>query len=256
MSKPRPHSSSSYDPNAFCDYCNRIGHTQVVCYQLHGYPPGYERKKRGSVNNYQGRGRFNNDRRTHPAAHNVVSESDQFDYSRGVNQRNQSYGRDSRQHDQVDYHKGMNVLHEQYNHILHMLGQSNLQEIAEGGSASTSTSHSSANLAQDTYSSTESQTTLWHQRLGHTFSTVLARVLDLSPTRDVLFRETIFPFATPSSNAWQLFPPIVVPPDPSPIFPAPSADSVMPTGSVAQPSVSPPTAPPMRRSQRSSKAPL
>ncbi|KAG5625105.1 hypothetical protein H5410_010323 [Solanum commersonii] len=159
MSKPRPHSSSSYDPNAFCDYCNRTGHTQAVCYQLHGYPPGYERKKRGPVNNYQGRGRFNNDRRTHPAAYNVVSESDQFDYSRGVNQRNQSYGRGSRQHDQVDYHKGMNVLHEQFNHILHMLGQSNLQGSTEGGSASTSTSHSSAphssaNLAQDTYSST------------------------------------------------------------------------------------------------------
>ncbi|KAG5591566.1 hypothetical protein H5410_042080, partial [Solanum commersonii] len=241
MSKTRPHSSSSYDPNAFCDYCNRTSHTQAVCYQLHGYPPGYERKKRGLVNNYQGRGRFNNDRRTHPTAHNVVSEFDQG----------------SRQHDLVDYHKGMNVLHEQYNHILHMLGQSNLQGSTEGGSASTSTSHSSANLAQDTYSSTGTATAL-------TISTTNSGCIDSGATNhmtphsdlDMLFRETIFPFATPSSNAWQLFPPIAVPPDPSPIFPAPSADSVIPTGSVAQPSVSPPTAPPMRRSQRSSKAPL
>ena len=49
VSKPRFHTNSSYDPNAFCDYCKRTGHMQAVCYKLHGYPLGYERKKRGST---------------------------------------------------------------------------------------------------------------------------------------------------------------------------------------------------------------
>lgn len=58
----------------------------------------------------------------------------------------------------------MNMLQEQYNHILHMFGQNNLQGIAEGSSSSTSTprsstSHPSANLAQDTYSSTGNNAT-------------------------------------------------------------------------------------------------
>lgn len=39
MSAPMPRPKSSYDPNAFCDYCKRTGHTQAICYQLHGYPP-------------------------------------------------------------------------------------------------------------------------------------------------------------------------------------------------------------------------
>ena len=47
--KPRFNTSSSYDPNAFCDYCKRTRHMQAVCYKLHGYPLGYERKKRGST---------------------------------------------------------------------------------------------------------------------------------------------------------------------------------------------------------------
>lgn len=80
--KPRPHFSSSYDPNAICDYCNRTCHTKAICYQLHGYLPGYERRKRGSPNTYQGRGRSNNDRRTYHAAHTAISKSDQFNYSR------------------------------------------------------------------------------------------------------------------------------------------------------------------------------
>ncbi|KAG5590506.1 hypothetical protein H5410_041020 [Solanum commersonii] len=66
-------SSSSYDPNAFCDYCKRTWHTQTINYQLHGYPPSYERKKKGTPNTYHGRRRFNNDRRPHPTAHNVGS---------------------------------------------------------------------------------------------------------------------------------------------------------------------------------------
>ncbi|KAH0644835.1 hypothetical protein KY284_032719 [Solanum tuberosum] len=126
-------SSSSYDPNAFCDYCKRTWHTQAICYQLHDYPPSYERKKKGTPNTYHGRGRSNNDKRPHPAAHNVVSESDHSprsnnepEYMRVVNQRAHSYGSGTRQSDHIEYHKGMNVLHEPYNQILHILGQSNL----------------------------------------------------------------------------------------------------------------------------------
>ena len=38
----------SYDPIVYCDYCNRTRHTRAVCFQLHGYPPGLERRKKGS----------------------------------------------------------------------------------------------------------------------------------------------------------------------------------------------------------------
>ena len=59
------------------------GHTQAVCYQLYGFPPGFERKKKNPNNTYQGRGRsnneyhgkgrFNNDRRQNITAHNAVN---------------------------------------------------------------------------------------------------------------------------------------------------------------------------------------
>ncbi|KAG5626502.1 hypothetical protein H5410_011720 [Solanum commersonii] len=65
-----------------------------------------------------------------------------------MNQRSQDYGRGSRQTDHIDYHRGMIVLHQQYNQILNMLGQSNIQ----GGTEAAPTSHS-ANLAQDNHSS-------------------------------------------------------------------------------------------------------
>ena len=81
--RSRPYNNSSYDPNAFCDYCKRTGHTHAVCYQLYGFPPGFERKKKNPNNTYQGRGRsnneyhgkgrFNNDRRQNITAHNAVN---------------------------------------------------------------------------------------------------------------------------------------------------------------------------------------
>ncbi|KAG5589056.1 hypothetical protein H5410_039570 [Solanum commersonii] len=167
MSAPVPRPKSSYDPNGFCDYCKRTGHTQAICYQLHGYPPGFERRKKGPNNTFQGRGRASNDRRSYPAAHNAISDGD-LDYNRGVNPmvpRTQGHGRGSRyteqsdyergvrHNDHTDYHKGMTVLHEQYNQILHMLGQSNVQ----GGTEATTSSsgHSSTNLAQENYTSAD-----------------------------------------------------------------------------------------------------
>jgi len=118
--KPRSYTSSSYDPNAFCDYCKRTGHTRGVCYKLHGYPPGYERKKKGSNNSYR-RGRNPNERRPYPNAHNVIGDVD-LDHGSSMNQRSHDFGRCSRQTDHTDYHRGMTVLHQQYNQILNMLG--------------------------------------------------------------------------------------------------------------------------------------
>ncbi|KAG5584950.1 hypothetical protein H5410_045384 [Solanum commersonii] len=69
--------------------------------------------------------------------------------------RVEGYGRGSKNTEQVDYHKGMTVLHEQYNQILQMLGQSNMQG---GSEAATSTSHFSASIAQDNYSSAGAST--------------------------------------------------------------------------------------------------
>lgn len=148
--RSRPYNNSSYYPNAFCDYCKRTGHTQAVCYQLHGFPPGFERKKKNpnntyqgrgrSSNEYHGRGRFNNDRRQNITAHNAVSDGDI-----GENSRSQGYGRGSINIEHVEYQKGMTMLHEQYNQILHMLGQTNMQqENSEGAS----TSHYNANVVQ------------------------------------------------------------------------------------------------------------
>ena len=158
-SVPKPRFHTSYDPNAFCDYCKRTGHMQAVCYKLHGYPPGYERKKRGSTGptyNCQGRGRSSNDRRSYPSANNAISDTDHSDFNRVENPRNQGCGRGDRQADSVDYHKGLNALQEQYNQILQMLGQSNRQSTTERDS----TSHSSANLAQENYPSSGNVTAL------------------------------------------------------------------------------------------------
>ncbi|KAH0635991.1 hypothetical protein KY285_035674 [Solanum tuberosum] len=105
MSAPVPRPKSSYDPNAFCDYCKLIGHTQAICYQLHGYPPGFERRKKGPNNTFQGRGRASNDWRSYTAAHNAISDGD-LDYNRGVNPmvpRTQGHGRGSRYTEQSDY---------------------------------------------------------------------------------------------------------------------------------------------------------
>ncbi|KAH0776707.1 hypothetical protein KY290_008118 [Solanum tuberosum] len=137
--RPRPYTSSSYDPNAFCDYCKRTSHTQAICYQLHGYPPGFERRKRQNS-----------------TAHNVVNDGE-LDVNRGVNPRNQGYGRGSKNTKHVDYHKGMIVLHEQYNQILQMLGQSNMQG---GSETAASTSRFGANIVQDNYSSAGNETAL------------------------------------------------------------------------------------------------
>uniref|UniRef100_A0A3Q7GV30 Reverse transcriptase Ty1/copia-type domain-containing protein n=1 Tax=Solanum lycopersicum TaxID=4081 RepID=A0A3Q7GV30_SOLLC len=152
--RSRPYNSSSYDPNAFCDYCKRTCHTQAVCYQLHGFPPGFERKKKNpnntyqgrgrSSNEYHGRGRFNNDRRQNITANNAVSDGD-IGVNRGENSRSQGYGRGAINTEHIEYQKGMTMLREQYNQILHMLGQTNMQqENSEGAS----TSHYNANVVQ------------------------------------------------------------------------------------------------------------
>ncbi|KAL3330350.1 hypothetical protein AABB24_034272 [Solanum stoloniferum] len=100
------------------------GHTQAICYQLHGYPPGYERKKKRQFSTNIGRGRPPNERRQYPTANSVVSESGHNhrfdrDHNRGMSTRNnggsQGYGRGTSQANQSDYHRGMTVLHEQYN---------------------------------------------------------------------------------------------------------------------------------------------
>ncbi|XP_069152699.1 uncharacterized protein [Solanum lycopersicum] len=247
--KPRFHTNSRYDPNIFCDYCKRTEHMQAVCYKLHGYPPCYERKKKGPAYNVQGRGRSNSDRRSYPSAHNAISDTDHSDFNRVESQRNQGYGRGDRQYDPVDYHKGLNVLHEQYNLILHMLRQSNMQSTTErdsnpsfqcksssrklslisllsvskitkdlqcavclylnfvtiqdlssgqvkeigreqaglyliphpSSSTDSTTSQAHSHLVHD--GSSDSQTVLWHQRLDHTSSNVLARTLNLPVTQ-------------------------------------------------------------------------
>ncbi|KAH0653965.1 hypothetical protein KY289_031643 [Solanum tuberosum] len=155
--RSRPSHTSTYDPNAFCDYCKRTGHTQAVCYQLHGYPPGYERKKKGQFSTNTGRGRPPNERRQYPAANNVVSESEHnhrsdLDHNRCMSSGNHGgshrYGRGNSQVDQTDYQRGMTVLHEQYNQIITMLGQTNVHGGTEGPFTSHS-SQSSANLAYE-----------------------------------------------------------------------------------------------------------
>ena len=50
----------SYDPSVYCDYCHRTGHTRAICFQLHGYPPGLERRKKGPS---YGRERNHNDKK-------------------------------------------------------------------------------------------------------------------------------------------------------------------------------------------------
>ena len=92
--RSRLYNNSRYDPNALCNFFKRTGHTQAICYQLHGFPPGFERKRknpnniyqgRGRSNNeYHGRGRFNNDRRQNITTHNAVSDGE-IDVNRGVN---------------------------------------------------------------------------------------------------------------------------------------------------------------------------
>lgn len=124
LSRSRPSNISTYDPNAFWCYCKRTGHTQAVCYELHGYSPGYEWKKKGQFLNNTRRGRPPNERRQYPDANNVVSESEHNHKSniyqnRGVSWGNhggnQGYRRGNSQDDQIDFKKGMTVLHEQYN---------------------------------------------------------------------------------------------------------------------------------------------
>ena len=143
--------------------CKRTGHTHAVCYQLYGFPPGFERKKKNPNNTYQGRGRSSNDRRSYPSANNAISDTDHSDFNRVENPRNQGYGRGDRQSDSVEYHKGLNALQEQYNQILQMLGQSNRQSTTERDS----TSHSSANLAQENYPSSGNVTAL-SSSIAHT----------------------------------------------------------------------------------------
>ncbi|KAH0689873.1 hypothetical protein KY289_017231 [Solanum tuberosum] len=93
--RSRPSHTSTYDPNAFCDYCKHTGHTQGICYQLHGYPPGYERKKKEQFSTNTGRGKPPNEMRQYPAANNVVSESEHnhrsdLDHNRGMSSGNHS----------------------------------------------------------------------------------------------------------------------------------------------------------------------
>ncbi|KAH0673008.1 hypothetical protein KY284_024095 [Solanum tuberosum] len=127
-----PH-TSTYDPNAFCDYCKRACHTQAICYQLHGYPSGYERKKKGQYSPNTGRGRPHNEMRQYQTTNNVVSDfghnhrsAGDLDYNKSISAGNhgesQGYDRGTSQTDQSDYHKG---------------------------TERASTSHSSANLAQE-----------------------------------------------------------------------------------------------------------
>nr|GMC86442.1 UBN2_3 domain-containing protein [Ipomoea batatas] len=52
----RAHASSStsrpsnHRPRLRCAHCGILGHTQQVCYKLHGYPPGHKFYKKGNTN--------------------------------------------------------------------------------------------------------------------------------------------------------------------------------------------------------------
>nr|GMD04474.1 Retrovirus-related Pol polyprotein from transposon TNT 1-94 [Ipomoea batatas] len=52
----RAHASSSTSPpgnnrpRPRCAHCGTLGHTQQVCYKLHGYPPGHKFYKKGNTN--------------------------------------------------------------------------------------------------------------------------------------------------------------------------------------------------------------
>ena len=71
--------------------------------------------------------------------------------------RDRGYGRGSINTEHVEYQKGMTMMHEQYNQILHMLGQTNMQQ---GNSEAASTSHFSANMAQDNCSLARNESAL------------------------------------------------------------------------------------------------
>ncbi|KAG5574536.1 hypothetical protein H5410_054670 [Solanum commersonii] len=114
--RSRPSHTSTYDPNAFCDYCKRAGHTNLpLVIAFNGYP-----------------------------------RSD-LDHNRGMSSGNhggtQGYGRGNSQVDQTDYQRGMNVLHEQYNQILTMLDA--LMYMRQSGPSTSHSSQSSANLARN-----------------------------------------------------------------------------------------------------------
>ena len=151
LPKHRSSNVPSYDPNVYCDYCNRIGHTRAVCFQLHGYPPGLERRKKGLV---YGRGRNQNDKRQFHTAHNAVSNdqeqkyTEEYSSNREESSSNNSY---SQGHNgkvaSSDYSRGMSVIQDQYSQILQMLGHTNSKGRAEG-SSSQSNNAGNANLVQ------------------------------------------------------------------------------------------------------------
>jgi hypothetical protein len=46
QSRRPPHPFGKLDKSKlFCDYCKRSGHTKDVCFELHGYPPWWEKGK-------------------------------------------------------------------------------------------------------------------------------------------------------------------------------------------------------------------
>ncbi|KAH0696496.1 hypothetical protein KY290_013867 [Solanum tuberosum] len=131
----KPFSPYSYDPNVVCDHCKRKGHTKAICFQLVGYPPDFERRRRENQTNQQSNkgnyqaercGNFHTERggnfhTGHNVVGNIVKYQDQTSNFSG----------------NIDYSKGMEVIHEQYNQIMHILGKSNLQ----GGSDMATSSH-------------------------------------------------------------------------------------------------------------------
>uniref|UniRef100_A0A3Q7JAK1 Reverse transcriptase Ty1/copia-type domain-containing protein n=1 Tax=Solanum lycopersicum TaxID=4081 RepID=A0A3Q7JAK1_SOLLC len=161
LPKHRSSNVPSYDPNVYCDYCNRTGHTRAVCFQLHGYPPGLERRKKGSS---YGRGRNQNDKRQFHTAHNAVSNdqeqkyTEEYSSNREESSSNNSYSQGyNGKVTNNDCNRGMSVIQDQYSQILQMLGHTNSKGGAEG-STSQPNNAGNANLVQDYSSSTDVDT--------------------------------------------------------------------------------------------------
>ncbi|XP_049392792.1 uncharacterized protein LOC125857124 [Solanum stenotomum] len=205
--KPKSYTSSSYDPNVFYDYCKRTGHTQGMCYKLHGYPPGYERKKKSSNNSYE-RGRNPNERRPYPNAHNVIGDAD-LDYDSSMNQRSHDYGRGSRQTDHTDYHRvcffpDFAIIQDLYSETVKVIGRENagVYLLPPHNFHSNKTTKCYSSSAHGADHATEAKILLWHQRLGHTSSSVLSHALDL-PT------DVWGPFNTPTYDGNRFYVTIV-----------------------------------------------
>lgn len=62
-SRPNQNFKNIGNKSSFCTHCKQSGHTQEICYRLHGFPPGYRNNQ------------STNDNRVNSVAFNPIKSS-------------------------------------------------------------------------------------------------------------------------------------------------------------------------------------